>query len=132
MSMTLNLSATQVEILIRDTVTSPPSLHFAQFLDISLPVVVESIMAAPPPAVLTTLFVLALFSAYLTTGTLVTDRISPSIFFTLSICLAGATFHPTPVIAAASLAISIIAQCFQSIDHIVSVTEFIKRRMGLI
>ena len=78
-------------------------------------------MAAPPQALLTTLFVVALFSAYLTTGSLVTDRTSPGIFFTLSICLAAATFHPTPVISAASLAASITAQCFQSIDHIVSI-----------
>jgi hypothetical protein len=77
-------------------------------------------MAAPRSTVLTTLLVLALFSAYLTTGTLVTERISPSIFFTLSICLAAATFHPTLLVAAASVAASIIAQCFQSIDHIVS------------
>jgi hypothetical protein len=66
--------------------------------------------------------VLALFSAYLTTGSLVTDRISPSIFFTLSICLAAATFHPTTPVAIASLAASITAQCFQSIDHIVSLS----------
>ena len=77
-------------------------------------------MTGPPPAVLTTLFVLALFSAYLTTGSLVSDRISPSIFFTLSICLAAATFQPTIWVSTASVAASIIAQCFQSIDHIVS------------
>jgi hypothetical protein len=77
-------------------------------------------MAPPPPAVLTTLLVLALFAAYLTTGSLVTDRISPSIFFTLAICLAAGTFHPTILVSAAGVAASITAQCFLSIDHIVS------------
>jgi hypothetical protein len=89
-------------------------------------------MSGPPPAVLTTLFVLAIFAAYLTTGTLVTDRISPSIFFTLSICLAATTFHPTIWVAGASVAASIVAQCFQSIDHIVRTLRHLDEKLTLI
>jgi len=77
-------------------------------------------MSRPQSVLSTALLVLALFAAYLTTGSLVSDRLSPSIFFTLSIGLAAATYQPTLWVAAASIAASITAQCFQSIDHIVS------------
>lgn len=71
------------------------------------------------PSVLLALFVLALFSAYLVTATLVTDRISPPIFFTIAICLIVAPFRPTLPVAVCSIAGVVFGNLIFALDHIV-------------
>lgn len=76
-------------------------------------------MEALRPDIPLALFVLAIFSAYLVTATLVTDRISPPIFFTLAICLAVAPFRPGALVAVASIASALVANLLFALDHIV-------------
>ena len=68
----------------------------------------------------TALFTLAVLAAYLITGALTNYRISPPIFFTLSLGLIATSFRPNLPAALISIALCVAADVTLAIDHIVS------------
>lgn len=81
-------------------------------------------MEALRPNLPLALFVLALFSAYLVTATLVSDRMSPPIFFTIALALTIAPFRPSLIVAALSIGGIVIADLLFALDHIVRSLPF--------
>jgi len=76
-------------------------------------------MIGGPSTATAVLFALAVMAAYLITGSFLTDRISPPLFFTAALVLIASALNPTALAAIVSVAFGLTATIVHALDHIV-------------